>query len=140
MSHAVDSVNGVGEPLLANALQDLQARYDRLQLLYQVSDVIHSTLEPQQVLVLIMSEAVRIMRASSGSVVLVNPNNNFLEIQASHGLPITGEALQLKLGEGITGWVARKGKIRTGGGCATGSPLYCCEAKCPLRTRRAPRG
>ena len=110
MSHAVDSVNGVGEPLLANALQDLQARYDRLQLLYQVSDVIHSTLEPQQVLVLIMSEAVRIMRASSGSVVLVNPNNNFLEIQASHGLPITGEALQLKLGEGITGWVARKGK------------------------------
>ncbi len=108
MSHAPESVNAQGD--YATALRDLQARFDRLQLLHQVSDVIHSTLDPQQVLVLIMSEAVRIMRASSGSMVLVNPNNNFLEIQASHGLPITGEALQLKVGEGITGWVAQRGK------------------------------
>ncbi len=110
MSHASESVTAQSDTVPATALHDLQTRFDRLQVLHQVSDVIHSTLDPQKVLELIMGEAVRIMRASSGSVVLVNPNNNLLEIQASHGLPITGEALQLKLGEGITGWVARRGK------------------------------
>ena len=43
------------------------SRYERLQLLYQVSNVIHSTLEPQEALQLIVSEAVRLMHASSGS-------------------------------------------------------------------------
>ena len=59
------------------------SRYERLQLLYQVGNVIHSTLEPQEALQLIVSEAVRLMRASSGSVVLINPTSGFLEIHAS---------------------------------------------------------
>ena len=42
---------------------------ERLSLLYQVSNVIHSTLESQEALQLIVSEAVRVMRASSGSLV-----------------------------------------------------------------------
>ena len=45
-------------------LAQLQARYDRLNSLYQVSTVIHSTLEPQEALQLILDEAVRLMRAS----------------------------------------------------------------------------
>ncbi len=110
MSDAAHSITPPADGVAVTALEELQGRYDRLQSLYHVSDVIHSTLDPQQVLGLIMSEAVRMMRASSGSVVLVNPTNEFLEIQASHGLPLTGEQLKLKLGEGITGWVARKGK------------------------------
>ena len=57
----------------AAALKNLQARHDRLNLLYQVSAVIHSTLEPEAALQLIVREAVRLVRASSGSVVLVNP-------------------------------------------------------------------
>jgi nitrate/nitrite-specific signal transduction histidine kinase len=51
------------------------SRYERLQLLYQVSNVIHSTLEPQEALQLIVSEAVRLMHASGGSVVLINPTS-----------------------------------------------------------------
>lgn len=94
----------------SNALRELQARHERLQLLYQVSNVIHSTLDPAKALALIMGEAVRIMRATSGSVVLINPRTGFLEIQASHGLPPNSEALRLRVGEGITGWVARTGK------------------------------
>ena len=90
--------------------QELQARYERLQLLYQVSNVIHSTLDAPQALELILREAVRLMRASSGSVVLLNPTTGFLEIQAAYGLPEGAAALKLRLGEGITGWVARAGK------------------------------
>src|SRR5579862_3761181 len=59
---------------------------------------------------LIVSEAVRLMRASSGSVVLINPTSSFLEIHAAQGLPSSAARLQLRPGEGITGWVARHGK------------------------------
>jgi len=91
-------------------LTELKAKYARLMLLHQVGTVIHSTLDPQEALQLIIAEAVRVMRASSGSVVLINPTNGFLEIHASHGLPDRAAELKLRVGEGITGWVARTGK------------------------------
>jgi signal transduction histidine kinase len=89
---------------------DLQVRYDRLSLLYQVSRVIHSTLDPNQALDLILSEAVRLMRASSGSIALLNPTSRLLETQASRGLPAQAARLKLRLGEGIAGWVAQTGR------------------------------
>jgi signal transduction histidine kinase len=105
-------------PLLrcvSDELQELRDKYERLNLLYQVGNVIHSTLDPQQALTLILGEAVRLMRASSGSVVLVNPTTGFLEIQASIGLPEQVSDLRLRVGEGVTGWVARSGRpVRVG--------------------------
>ncbi len=95
---------------MSDPLAELQAQYERLNLLYQVSKVIHSTLEPHEALKLILDEAVQLMRASSGSVVLFNPTTGFLEIHASHGLPRGVSRLRLRLGEGITGWVARTGR------------------------------
>jgi signal transduction histidine kinase len=95
---------------MSDELKELKERYERLSLLYNVGNVIHSTLDPQEALQLILKEAVRLMRASSGSVVLVNPTSGFLEIQASQGLPANAAALKLRVGEGITGWVARTGK------------------------------
>jgi signal transduction histidine kinase len=94
----------------AAQLRDLEARNARLELLQQVSHVIHSTLEPQEALQLILREAIRLMRAASGSVVLINPTNGFLEIHAAHGLPPNAVDLRLRVGEGITGWVARTGR------------------------------
>lgn len=91
-------------------MAELRARCERLALLYQVSQVIHSTLEPEEALRLILREAVRLMRAASGSVVLVNPTTDFLEIQAAHGLPSRAHELRLRVGEGVTGWVARTGQ------------------------------
>lgn len=91
-------------------LESLRRRYDRLRLLYQVGQVIHSTLDQQEALELIVREAVRLTRAASGSVVLVNPTTGFLEIQAAFGLPANATRLRLRVGEGITGWVARTGK------------------------------
>jgi signal transduction histidine kinase len=95
---------------MADDVEKLKAAYERLQLLYQVSNVIHSTLDPQQALELILQEVVRLMRASSGSVVLLNPNNNLLEIEASTGLPPGAKEVKLRVGQGITGWVVRHGK------------------------------
>ena len=108
---------------MINELARLTKRHERLQLLYQVSNVIHSTLEAQEALQLIVSEAVRLMNASSGSVVLINPTSGFLEISASQNLPSAATKLKLRVGEGVTGWVARHGKtVRVGD--VTHDPRY----------------
>lgn len=95
---------------MSDELDDLKKRHERLNLLFQVSNVIHSTLDSQEALQLILREAVRVMRASSGSVILINPTTGFLEIHASIGLVESATKLKLRVGEGITGWVARTGK------------------------------
>ena len=95
---------------MKDELAHLQKQHARLQLLYQVSNVIHSTLEPQEALNLILTESVRLTGATSGSVALINPTNGFLEIQASHGLPETVRELKLKHGQGLTGWVVMTGR------------------------------
>ncbi len=96
-------------------LAELRARCARLDLLYEVGNVIHSTLDPQEALQLILEQAVLVMRATSGSVVLINPTSTFLEIHASMGLPAEASSLKLRGGEGITGWVALKGlPVRSG--------------------------
>ena len=55
---------------MSDAFTRLRAEHERLKLLHQVGNVIHSTLEPQEALRLIVEQAVEVMRASSGSVVL----------------------------------------------------------------------
>jgi signal transduction histidine kinase len=95
---------------VSDELTELKARYDRLNLLYQAGNAIHATLDPQEALQLILNQAVRQMRASSGSVALINPTSGFLEIHATEGLLANAAELRLRVGEGITGWVARTGK------------------------------
>lgn len=95
---------------MPDELRDLRQRLTRAETLARVSRVIHSTLEPREALQRILGEAVRLVRASSGSVCLVNPTSGFLEIEASEGLPVEARTMRLRVGEGITGWVARTGR------------------------------
>ena len=131
---------------MSDSLHELQLKYERLSLLYNVGNVIHSTLDPQEALQLILREAVRLMRATSGSAVLINPTNGFLEIQASQGLPADAAKLKLRVGEGITGWVARMGKPARVGNVKT-DPRYvmvernvCSELAVPLEVEGQVRG
>src|SRR5687767_12530356 len=91
-------------------LADLQKRFDRLKLLYDVSNTLHSSLDAQEALHLIVGEAVRLTKANSGSVALINPTSGVLNIEAAHGLSPAAVQLKLRVGEGITGWVARHGQ------------------------------
>ncbi len=129
-----------------NDPQDWKGRYERLHRLYQVGNVLQSTLEPQEALQLIVDEAVRLVGASSGSTVLVNPTTGFLEIHAGSGLPQGAMRLQLRVGEGITGWVARTGKPARVGN-VTADPRYVMvrpeirsEMAVPLLVREEVRG
>lgn len=108
---------------LAAELAELKARFARLDLLQRVSNVIHSTLEPQEAFQRIVHEMVGALHAVSGSLVLINPTNNFLEILAAEGLSDDSLQLRLRLGEGLTGWVARTGRAARVGDVAS-DPRY----------------
>ena len=83
---------------------------EQLERLYEVARAIHATLEPAGALQLVVREAVQLVRASSGSLVLINPTNGLLEIEAAEGFSVDSAGLTLRLDEGITGWVARHGE------------------------------
>jgi len=83
----------------------------RLTELYNLSRVISSTLEPQEVLNLIIDAAVKITKATTGSLMLIDRDSGILNIEVARGFPprVVGDT-KLKIGEGITGWVAKQGK------------------------------
>lgn len=96
---------------MKDELSELKARCERLDALWQAANLLHSTLDPQEALQLIVNEAARLMRASSASVALINPTTGFLETHAASGLPRQALDLKLRPGEGIMGWVARSGRV-----------------------------
>ena len=64
---------------------ELKKRFDRLKLLYDVSNTLHSSLDAQEALGLSVGEAVRRTNANSGSVAQINPTSNLLTNEAAHG-------------------------------------------------------
>jgi signal transduction histidine kinase len=94
-----------GEPednaALAAQMRTLSARY-------RISSLIARTEEPKEALQGLLTELVDVFRASSGSIALVSPDTGKLEIEVQHGLPL--DEIALKLGQGITGWVAFHGR------------------------------
>jgi signal transduction histidine kinase len=82
----------------------------RYELLTRVSNVINSSLEPEKVLNLVLGEAVDITQATTGSIALINPHTQLLEIEVAIGLDKEARELKLAIGRGVTGWVAKMGK------------------------------
>ncbi len=95
---------------MSESREELEAKYQRLKRLYEVGDIIRSSVEPAQALDLILGQALELTNAASASISLVNPTTGFLELEASRGLPPSSEGLRLRIGQGITGWVARMGR------------------------------
>ncbi len=85
-------------------------RQDRHYMLYELFHSISSTLDTDVALNLIIDAAVHITGASSGSLVLVDWEKRLLNIAVYRGFVEPIEDTQLKVGEGITGWVAENGK------------------------------
>lgn len=101
----MDPIAAPSDPTL-----DLQARLDRLEALHRTAQRVYSTLDLRESLQILLDESIRLMGAHSGSVCLINPTTGFLEIEATSGLPGDARRLRLRLGEGITGQVARSGR------------------------------
>ena len=95
------------------------------EVLARVSQVINSSLEPKRVLDLVLREAVAVTKATSGSVVLLDPHTQLLEIEVATGLNTEARQLKLAIGRGVTGWVAKTGQPLS-------SPLNICDYRIHL--------
>lgn len=95
----------------ANSLRSSMARIERrlesLEVLYKISNIINRTVEREKVLKAILREVVRITRASSGSIAMLDHKRGLLDIETAINIPEDRwKKLKLQVGIGITGWVA----------------------------------
>ena len=96
---------------LSNELAYLRSKVSDLSSLIETSIIINSTLELDALVRLVMEKAQSVMKAAASSVMLLNDEGDSLECTVALGE--VGEQvkkIQLKIGEGIAGWVALHGK------------------------------
>ncbi len=81
-----------------------------MAILQEISLALNSTLEPERLIDLILDSSIRYTGATTGSFILMN-EEGVLNIVASRGLGANvEEEVNLRQGEGITGWVAEHGE------------------------------
>jgi len=87
------------------------AELGRLRALYNVSNILTTTQRSETVLRLILKEAVKSTRATSGSLILIDRQSGVLNIEIAHNIdPVSAHKMKLRIGEGVTGWVAKTGE------------------------------
>ncbi len=91
--------------------QLVRSEESRLTNLYELSRIItSSTMEPKKILNTIIEAVVRISGATSGSLRLIDKESNMLKLEVACGFDKAIGVNELRIGEGITGWVARTGE------------------------------
>ncbi len=68
-------------------------------------------LDPDEVVTRSLDRAMKLSKAATGSIMLVDPKSGHMRIAASKGLPIeVVETTEVSVGEGIAGWVLSTGQ------------------------------
>ncbi len=94
------------EKMLARETLD---KYKEINLLYNISGQLAACLDLKQVANLVIDEATRLIKATSGSLMLVNPETGKFELIAALGQEYDPKA-PIELGKGIAGSVMLSGK------------------------------
>ncbi len=100
------------KPDVHNEIEALQAKVATLSSLIEVSIIVNSTLDLDSVLSLVMEKAQAVMEAEASSVMLINEKTGMLEWEVALG-EVSAQVMkkiQLRVGEGIAGWVAQTGQ------------------------------
>jgi len=89
----------------------LRAKVTDLSSLIETSIIINSLLDLDQLVSLVMEKAQTVMKAEASSVLLVNEQTNMLECEVALGeVGKQIQKLELRMGEGVAGWVAQHGE------------------------------
>lgn len=91
--------------------RDLEFAVDELSILYEISDALSSTINLDELLRLIVRNAIKSFNAQVVSLMMLNKETQILSIKFAEGL--TEDIIQnthVKLGEGIAGRVAKSGQ------------------------------
>jgi signal transduction histidine kinase len=95
---------------MPRAATSQERKLRQFEVLARVSGVINSSLDPKEVLNRVLAEAARVMQATSGSLVFIDPHTQLLQIEVAIGLSKRAQQTKLAIGRGVTGWVAKMGK------------------------------
>ncbi len=89
----------------------LEKAVDRLKILYRISRCLTTVLNPDDVIKMIVEKSAQIMKAKTGSLMLMNDTKDALYIKYAIGMDenIVKNTL-VKVGDSIAGWVAREAK------------------------------
>lgn len=95
----------------ARLVERLDRKAKKLSALSEISRALNEESDPAVLFQLIIDHATDLMGAPSGSMILIERPSGVLRIHAERGLgPEVKEDILLRIGEGITGWVAKEGK------------------------------
>jgi len=89
--------------------QETLTKYRELILLYDITEKLAASLDPQEVANLIIYEANRLIKADKVSLMLISEDTGLLEVIAGLGEEAKTK-MTLKVGEGIAGYIALTGK------------------------------
>jgi len=88
-------------------LMNENARLRELSELFNISETIASIHDEKELLDFVLRAALDRVNAQRGSLMLTTPDGKALEVAASEGLPEEALREPVKLGAGISGWVAK---------------------------------
>ncbi len=107
----VKNIDSISPADLTNDDPSRRVLDDRLAIFQEVTVAINSTLDPGELLDQILDASIRYTGATTGSVILKSPEDQTLRIVRSRGLGAdVADEVVLKVGEGVTGWVAQTGE------------------------------
>lgn len=88
-------------------------KLNQLETLYEISTLLNTPLASDKLLHLVLGIAVKGLKASHGSLLLLDENGKHLRYQAAtYRLKRDSRDLRIAMGQGIAGWVALHGKPR----------------------------
>ena len=92
-------------------VEQLQQKISDLTSLIDVTSIITSTLDLDELMSLVMEKAQEVMHAEASSIMLINEETGYLECEIALGKvqDKVQNKIQLKIGQGIAGWVAETG-------------------------------
>ncbi len=94
----------------ARLYEQLQEELRQTKVLYVIGQALSAELDYMKILRLILEGAKEIIPFERGDIVLIDEHSKELVSMSSIGLPERAESLRTKIGEGITGWVAKHGQ------------------------------
>ncbi|MDP0501048.1 MAG: GAF domain-containing protein [Verrucomicrobiota bacterium JB022] len=86
------------------------AETDIIDSLYRITSLVNQTQDPHEALELVVDEIMLVIPCHSAAIELINPESRELEIEVTRNFPVDAKQTILRMGEGVTGWVALHAK------------------------------
>lgn len=91
--------------------ESLSKKVRELFVLTEISREMSSTLDPENLLNLIVGRATEVIGAKRGSLMLIDPDSGDLSVKVAKGWDRRiAQKNRVKVGQGVAGWVAKEGK------------------------------